>query len=217
MNFFIEHTVGKFDFDQIWQRLQSVTSMKNLSQLAAILGIKQPTISKAKKNGDFPLKWALCIAKVYFLNTDWVLYGTGPIRQGRAAETVFRCKLEQLDEILIKATRAGTSEEYDACLKIADSLRVDIENEASRIIDLTPSDDECSPEITELLEGTKRVLKSGNAVAFDALERNIRYFDFAIQQEQRMAEMEKRLAAMEKKMTAEKPSEEAPSSRKKVA
>lgn len=217
MNFLIERTVGKFDFDQIWQRLQFVTTMKNLSQLALILGIKQPTISKAKKHGEFPLKWALCIAKVYFLNTDWVLYGSGPIRQGRAAETVFQCKLEQLNEILIKATRANSPEEYEVYLEAADTLRDEIGQEANLIVDQMPSEAECSPEVAELLEGAKRVLQSGNVVAFDALERNIRYFDFAIQQEQRMFEMEKRLAALEEKKTGEKPSEEEPSSHKKVA
>jgi len=223
MNFFIERTVGKFDFDQIWQRLQSVTTMKNLSQLASILGIKQPTISKAKKHGDFPLKWALCIAKVYFLNTDWVLYGAGPIRQGRAAETVFQCKLEQLNEILIKATRASSHEEYEICLEVAGSLREEIKKEAKLIIDQEPGDVECSPEVVELLEGAKRVLKSGNVVAFDALERNIRYFDFAIRQERDMVEqkkkmemMEKRLAALEKNKGCDPPQKEDQSSVKKA-
>ncbi|MHB1350075.1 MAG: helix-turn-helix domain-containing protein [Desulfobulbaceae bacterium] len=217
MNFFIERTVGKFDFDQIWQRLQSATTLKNLSQLASILGIKQPTVSKAKKHGEFPLKWALCIAKIYFLNAEWVLYGNGPIRQGRAAETVFQCKLERLNEILTEATSAGTPEEYEAYLDAAGKLREEIDREVGDIADKRSTDTECSPEISELLEGAKRVLESGNVVAFDALERNIRYFDFAIQQEQRMAEMEKRLAALEEKGGGEKPSEGAPSSHKKVA
>ena len=80
------------------------------------------------------------------------------------------------------------------------------------------------PEIARLMEGARRVLKSGNPVAFDALECNIKYFDYAIQQEQemieqkgRLAEMEKRLAALEKKKKDQPPSGEVPSSRKKVA
>lgn len=82
---------------------------------------------------------------------------------------------------------------------------------------------EPDPEIADLIEGARRVLKSGNAVAFDALERNIRYFDFAIQQEKDMAEqkrklseMEKRLAALEEKKNCNTPSEEEPLSRKKA-
>lgn len=50
------------------------------------------------------------------------------------------------------------------------------------------------PEVAELLEGARRVLKSGNPVAFDALERNIRYFDHAVA-------TEKRLESLETKMT----------------
>jgi transcriptional regulator with XRE-family HTH domain len=56
------------------------------------------------------------------------------------------------------------------------------------------------PEIAELMEGARRVLKSGNPVAFDALERNIRYFDFAIQQEKRMAHMETGMDRMARTM-----------------
>lgn len=74
-----------------------------------------------------------------------------------------------------------------------------------------------NPEVAELMEGARRVLKSGNTVAFDALERNIRYFDYAIKQEKRMAEMEKRLRALEKQKNREKLSEEEPSSGERAA
>jgi len=42
------------------------------------------------------------------------------------------------------------------------------------------------PEITDLLEGARRVLTSGNPVAFSALERNIRYFDQAVEAERQL-------------------------------
>jgi len=68
------------------------------------------------------------------------------------------------------------------------------------------------------MEGARRVLKSGNPVAFDALERNIRYFDYAIRQEQRMEEMERRLARLEEEKTTSKtPSEEGQSPDEKAA
>jgi transcriptional regulator with XRE-family HTH domain len=54
-----------------------------------------------------------------------------------------------------------------------------------------PIDDD--PEIAELLEGARRVLKSGNPIAFDALERNIRYFDHAVAVEKRLALVEEKL------------------------
>lgn len=58
-----------------------------------------------------------------------------------------------------------------------------------------PSKD--SPEIAELLEGARNVLTSGNPIAFDALERNIRYFSHAIEVEKRMQEMETKLSKMD--------------------
>ncbi len=52
------------------------------------------------------------------------------------------------------------------------------------------------PEISELMEGAQRVLTSGNPIAFDALERNIRYFDHAIAAEKRADASEKELNEM---------------------
>ncbi len=54
-----------------------------------------------------------------------------------------------------------------------------------------------NPEIAELLEGARKVLTSGNPIAFDALERNIRYFSHAIEVEKRMQEMEAKLAEVD--------------------
>lgn len=53
------------------------------------------------------------------------------------------------------------------------------------------------PELAELLEGARKVLTSGNPIAFDALERNIRYFSHAIEVEKRMQEMETKLAEVD--------------------
>ena len=52
------------------------------------------------------------------------------------------------------------------------------------------------PEIADLMEGARRVLTSGNHIAFDALERNIRYFDHAIAAEKRADEMAKEIQEM---------------------
>lgn len=56
------------------------------------------------------------------------------------------------------------------------------------------------PEIIELLEGAKRVLKSGNPIAFDALERNIRYFDHAVAVEERLRETEAKMELMSREL-----------------
>ncbi|MBL7195902.1 MAG: helix-turn-helix transcriptional regulator [Desulfobacterales bacterium] len=68
------------------------------------------------------------------------------------------------------------------------------------------------PEIAELLEGARKVLKSGNQIAYDALERNIRYFAHAIDMEKRLKKMESRLESFEKRL---KKKEECP--KRKIA
>ena len=56
------------------------------------------------------------------------------------------------------------------------------------------------PEIADLMEGARKVLTSGNPVAFDALERNIRYFSLAVDAEKRADNAEKRMQEMEKRL-----------------
>lgn len=52
------------------------------------------------------------------------------------------------------------------------------------------------PRIASLMEGARRVLTSGNILAFHALEQNIIYFDHAIAAEKRADEMEKKIEEM---------------------
>lgn len=97
--------------------------------------------------------------------------------------------------------------------------------------DSTTQDLDPDPEIASLMEGARRVLTSGNPIAFDALERNIRYFDHAIAAEKRADESERKIRKMEEDMEFIKQEfhklklenqrldeeEEVPSSNKKVA
>jgi hypothetical protein len=53
------------------------------------------------------------------------------------------------------------------------------------------------PEIAELMEGARRVLTSGIPEAFDALERNIRYFSIAVAAEKRGDKIEKKIEELE--------------------
>jgi len=57
-----------------------------------------------------------------------------------------------------------------------------------------------NPTIAALLESARTVLESGNPVAFDALERNIRYFEHAIKAEERTASLEEKCDTLIKKV-----------------
>lgn len=66
--------------------------------------------------------------------------------------------------------------------------------------DISRSNDmDDDPVTSELLKAARTVLKSGNPVAIDALERNIRYFAHAIESERRYNAIEKRLSALEER------------------
>lgn len=79
------------------------------------------------------------------------------------------------------------------------------------------------PEIADLMKGAQRVLTSGNPIAFDALERNIRYFDHAIEAERQLNEMKSdvemikaELARLKRENLRLDSEAQEPSSRKKV-
>jgi hypothetical protein len=66
------------DFSSVWNRIKEETSIKNVTQLAGIVGKTQPNVSKKKAQGkEFPIEWAYLVAKKYNLSTDWILTGEG--------------------------------------------------------------------------------------------------------------------------------------------
>ncbi len=66
-------------FEYVWKRIKEETLIKNVSQLAKIVGKTQPTISAKKKQGkEFPIEWAYLVGEKYNLATKWILTGEGP-------------------------------------------------------------------------------------------------------------------------------------------
>lgn len=60
------------------------------------------------------------------------------------------------------------------------------------------------PMVAELLAGARRVLESGDPLAFDALARNIRYFNHAVATEKRLAAVEAKMEELLKTLSAPK-------------
>lgn len=66
------------DFSKVWERIKTEAKIKNISQLAQIVGKTHQTISAKKAQGkEFPIEWAYLVAKKYNLSTDWILTGEG--------------------------------------------------------------------------------------------------------------------------------------------
>ena len=64
-------------FEDTWERIRKKTGIRTFKELADIVGVQQPSISKWKSKNDFPEKWAYRIATKYDLNIKWILTGEG--------------------------------------------------------------------------------------------------------------------------------------------
>lgn len=65
------------DFPAAYARLQLVTNTRTQSELAAVLGIRQSSISDAKRRRDIPASWLLAVLKRYRVNPEWIQTGYG--------------------------------------------------------------------------------------------------------------------------------------------
>jgi len=72
------------EFLDVWSRLKKATASVTDSDLANSLGIKQGSISVAKKRLQIPPAWITKISKGFGISSDWILYGTGSMRRGDA-------------------------------------------------------------------------------------------------------------------------------------
>ncbi|MCC8195122.1 MAG: helix-turn-helix domain containing protein [Deltaproteobacteria bacterium] len=66
------------DFMEAMSRIQLVTGCGTQQELAEFLGIRQSSISDAKKRGSIPSDWLLTLWRKKRINPDWILTGQGP-------------------------------------------------------------------------------------------------------------------------------------------
>ena len=66
-------------YDQIMQRIRSVTQTQTQVELAAILGIRQSSISDSKRRQTIPADWYMKLFENLGINPDWLKKGIGPI------------------------------------------------------------------------------------------------------------------------------------------
>ena len=64
--------------DSPLSRIYVVTGCKTQVELAGLLGIRQSSISDAKRRGVIPADWLIKLLRQHAVNPDWVLFGTLP-------------------------------------------------------------------------------------------------------------------------------------------
>lgn len=59
-------------------RVFEAAGCRTQTELAIFLGIRQSSISDAKKRGRVPAEWLVTMLRLRSINPEWVLTGTGP-------------------------------------------------------------------------------------------------------------------------------------------
>ncbi len=66
-------------FEDAYARIQAATRTRTQTEIAHLLGIKQSSISDAKKKNTIPDGWLVTLYRSLGLEPDWVLYGQEPV------------------------------------------------------------------------------------------------------------------------------------------
>ena len=75
----IRRKVRVYHFDQALERIKKATGARTQVQLAEILGIRQSSISDAKRRNSVPADWYLKLYRIYGLNPDWLADSIEPV------------------------------------------------------------------------------------------------------------------------------------------
>lgn len=65
------------EFDEALERIREITGKRTQVDLAAVLNIRQSSISDAKRRRSVPAEWLVRLLRQYGTNPDWVLTGLG--------------------------------------------------------------------------------------------------------------------------------------------
>ncbi len=68
---------SKNSFDEQMDRIRQITGTRTQLELANLLGIRQSSVSDAKRRGMIPVKWLDTLRRLKNVNPDWILYGVG--------------------------------------------------------------------------------------------------------------------------------------------
>jgi hypothetical protein len=115
------------EFKNAFNRIRLETEIQNQEQLATFLGIKQASVSGAKKRGQFPRAWAEKVAKHYNLRYEWIMEGAEPKRiTSNMDQEEINIIFDQLRYIFTKASPADRIKVKDTVNDIFQKTRESI-------------------------------------------------------------------------------------------
>lgn len=65
-------------FDEQMERIKFITGKRTQNELANLLGVKQSSVSDAKRRGKIPSSWLVILMRVKNVHPEWILTGNGP-------------------------------------------------------------------------------------------------------------------------------------------
>lgn len=65
-------------FEAAFERIKTITSTRTQVELADVLGIRQSSISDAKRRGSIPSDWFLTLMEKYWASPRYIKTGEGP-------------------------------------------------------------------------------------------------------------------------------------------
>lgn len=72
-------------FEDAYARIQAATHTRTQTEIANLLGIKQSSISDAKKKNTIPDGWLVTLYRSCGLEPDWILFGQEPASKKESA------------------------------------------------------------------------------------------------------------------------------------
>lgn len=99
--------MGKTIFDEQIARIRELTGTRTQIELADLLGIRQSSVSDAKRRGIIPVRWLDTLRRLKSINPDWILYGVG-------SQYLAPADVEQLLPHVVKITETRPPEECSA-------------------------------------------------------------------------------------------------------
>lgn len=65
------------EFDEVLSRIMQAVGVRTQAELGETFGVRQSSISDAKRRSSIPDSWLIKLVTAYSLNPIWVLRGTG--------------------------------------------------------------------------------------------------------------------------------------------
>lgn len=63
------------NFEDAYTRILNISNCRTQVELAEVLGIRQSSVSDAKRRGTVPAEWLLTLLHRFGANPDWILTG----------------------------------------------------------------------------------------------------------------------------------------------